>query len=102
MSNINDPYQLRPEEVSKPPETFFDTLKRIGPGIILAASIVGRTSALPQSLHRIADGDSGDLDSQPYRSGSDGSNRWNLSGDDVARHRPGRGLPSSPPSPERH
>lgn len=41
MSNINDPYQLRPEEVEHPPQTFLDSLKRIGPGIILAASIVG-------------------------------------------------------------
>jgi Mn2+/Fe2+ NRAMP family transporter len=41
MSKINDPYQLRPEDVSEPPKTFSDTLKRIGPGIILAASIVG-------------------------------------------------------------
>ncbi len=41
MSNINDPYQLRPEDVTEPPKTFLDTLKRIGPGIILAASIVG-------------------------------------------------------------
>jgi manganese transport protein len=41
MSNIKDPYQLRPEDVIEPPKTFFDTLKRIGPGIILAASIVG-------------------------------------------------------------
>jgi len=41
MSNINDPYQFRPEEVAEPPKTFLDTLRRIGPGIILAASIVG-------------------------------------------------------------
>ncbi len=41
MSNINDPYQLRPEDVIEPPKSFFDTLKRIGPGMILAASIVG-------------------------------------------------------------
>jgi Mn2+/Fe2+ NRAMP family transporter len=41
MSNINDPYQLRPEDVIEPPKTFFDTLNRIGPGMILAASIVG-------------------------------------------------------------
>lgn len=41
MSNINDPYQLRPEDVIEPPKTFLDTLKRIGPGMILAASIVG-------------------------------------------------------------
>ncbi|MGH9752787.1 MAG: Nramp family divalent metal transporter [Blastocatellia bacterium] len=41
MSNINDPYQLKPEDVIEAPKTFFDTLKRIGPGMILAASIVG-------------------------------------------------------------
>src|SRR5215475_2436178 len=41
MSNINDPYQLRPEDVIEPPKTFFDTLRRIGPGMILSASIVG-------------------------------------------------------------
>ncbi|MGE0129400.1 MAG: Nramp family divalent metal transporter [Blastocatellales bacterium] len=41
MSDINDPYQLRPEEIIEPPKTFLDTLKRIGPGMILAASIVG-------------------------------------------------------------
>ncbi|MDQ3011094.1 MAG: Nramp family divalent metal transporter [Acidobacteriota bacterium] len=41
MSQQNDPYQLRPEEIEDPPQTFFDSLKRIGPGIILAASIVG-------------------------------------------------------------
>ncbi len=36
-----DPYQLRPEEVSEPPQSFLSALKRIGPGMILAASIVG-------------------------------------------------------------
>src|SRR5262245_2523183 len=41
MSNINDPYQLRPEDVIEPPKTFFDTLKRIGPGMMLAATIGG-------------------------------------------------------------
>jgi Mn2+/Fe2+ NRAMP family transporter len=41
MSKINDPYQLRPEDVIEPPKTFFEALKRIGPGMILAASIVG-------------------------------------------------------------
>lgn len=41
MSNINDPYQLQPEDINDPPKTFLDTLKRIGPGMILAASIVG-------------------------------------------------------------
>jgi Mn2+/Fe2+ NRAMP family transporter len=37
----SDPYQLRPEDVAAPPRTFFAALKRIGPGMILAASIVG-------------------------------------------------------------
>ena len=41
MIQQNDPYQLRPEEIEDPPQTFFASLKRIGPGIILAASIVG-------------------------------------------------------------
>lgn len=41
MSQLNDPYQLRPEEIERPPHSFRDSLKRIGPGIILAASIVG-------------------------------------------------------------
>src|SRR5262245_52994643 len=36
-----DPYQLRPEDVAEPPRTLLATLKRIGPGLILAASIVG-------------------------------------------------------------
>lgn len=41
MSQQSDPYQLRPEEVEPPPQTLFGSLKRIGPGLILAASIVG-------------------------------------------------------------
>jgi manganese transport protein len=36
-----DPYQLRQEEVSDPPKSLSNTVRRIGPGIILAASIVG-------------------------------------------------------------
>lgn len=36
-----DPYQLRPEDVSEPPQTFLGAFRRIGPGMILAASIVG-------------------------------------------------------------
>lgn len=36
-----DPYQLRPEAVADPPLTLWATLQRIGPGMILAASIVG-------------------------------------------------------------
>jgi len=36
-----DPYQLRPEDVAEPPQTIGQALGRIGPGMILAASIVG-------------------------------------------------------------
>jgi manganese transport protein len=36
-----DPYQLRPEEVIEAPRSLGATLRRIGPGMILAASIVG-------------------------------------------------------------
>lgn len=41
MNHLNDPYQLRPEDVAEPPQTFLATVQRIGPGMILAASIVG-------------------------------------------------------------
>lgn len=37
----DDPYQLRPEDVREPPHALLASLRRIGPGIILAASIVG-------------------------------------------------------------
>jgi Mn2+/Fe2+ NRAMP family transporter len=36
-----DPYRLTPEDVSEPPRTLGAILRRIGPGIILASSIVG-------------------------------------------------------------
>ncbi len=36
-----NPYQFQPDEVIDPPRTFFATLRRIGPGLILSASIVG-------------------------------------------------------------
>jgi manganese transport protein len=38
---MKDPYQLLPEDIETPPATFSGALKRIGPGMILAASIVG-------------------------------------------------------------
>ena len=41
MTNNNDPYQLRPEDVAEPPSTLLESFRRIGPGMILAASIVG-------------------------------------------------------------
>jgi Mn2+/Fe2+ NRAMP family transporter len=36
-----DPYQLRPEDVATPPQGLLPALRRIGPGMVLAASIVG-------------------------------------------------------------
>ncbi len=36
-----DPYQLRPEDIETPPTRFVEIFKRIGPGLILASSIVG-------------------------------------------------------------
>jgi manganese transport protein len=36
-----DPYALRPEEVEEPPSTLARGLTRLGPGMVLAASIVG-------------------------------------------------------------
>jgi manganese transport protein len=36
-----DPYALRPEAVEEPPRTFRAGLWRLGPGLVLAASIVG-------------------------------------------------------------
>lgn len=36
-----DPYALRPEDVLEPPQGLLPTLRRIGPGMVLAASIVG-------------------------------------------------------------
>ena len=40
-SKLKDPYKLEVADVADPPRAFFDILRRIGPGIILAASIVG-------------------------------------------------------------
>lgn len=39
--NIKDPYQILPSDIEKPPTTLLGSLKRIGPGLILSASIVG-------------------------------------------------------------
>jgi manganese transport protein len=38
---LEDPYQFRVEDVADPPKSLFTILRRIGPGMILAASIVG-------------------------------------------------------------
>ena len=38
---LRDPYQYRDEDVTEPPRTLVAILRRIGPGMILAASIVG-------------------------------------------------------------
>ena len=36
-----DPYALRAEEVEEPPPTALTAVSRLGPGLVLAASIVG-------------------------------------------------------------
>ncbi|MDZ4800059.1 MAG: Nramp family divalent metal transporter [Bryobacteraceae bacterium] len=36
-----DPYEFQPDEVQAAPTTFFGIMRRIGPGMILSASIVG-------------------------------------------------------------
>jgi Mn2+/Fe2+ NRAMP family transporter len=38
---LRDPYQYHDDEVAEPPRSFFAIMRRIGPGMILAASIVG-------------------------------------------------------------
>src|SRR5262249_40670598 len=40
-SDPADPYQLRPQDVAEPPQSILGILRKTGPGIILAASIVG-------------------------------------------------------------
>src|SRR5262245_7456617 len=40
-SEIHDPYQLRSEDVAEPPQSIGGIMRKTGPGIILAASIVG-------------------------------------------------------------
>jgi Mn2+/Fe2+ NRAMP family transporter len=40
-ATLRDPYEFQPDEVSEPPTKLFAILRRIGPGMILAASIVG-------------------------------------------------------------
>ncbi len=41
VAPLKDLYELRPEEVVEPPRTLPGILRRIGPGMILSASIVG-------------------------------------------------------------
>ncbi len=40
-SNENDPYALPPDAIKEPPRSLIEAIKQIGPGLILAASIVG-------------------------------------------------------------
>ena len=40
-TSSQDPYQLRPEDIETPPIRFAAIFRRIGPGLILASSIVG-------------------------------------------------------------
>ena len=41
MSSSKDPYRLSADNVKEPPTSFFESLKYLGPGFILSASIVG-------------------------------------------------------------
>ncbi|MBO0799464.1 MAG: hypothetical protein J2P31_11645 [Blastocatellia bacterium] len=41
IAGQKDPYRLEPDDVIEPPQTISASLRRIGPGMILAASIVG-------------------------------------------------------------
>lgn len=41
LPELKDPYELTPEDIAEPPATWWSALRRIGPGMILAASIVG-------------------------------------------------------------
>ncbi len=41
VEEIRDPYQFHSEDIEEAPQGIFATLRRIGPGMILAASIVG-------------------------------------------------------------
>lgn len=41
VHDVRDPYEFHSDEVTEPPRTFFGILRRIGPGMILSASIVG-------------------------------------------------------------
>src|SRR5690606_30320283 len=36
-----DPYQLSPEKVEEPPQQLRGILRKVGPGLILAAAVVG-------------------------------------------------------------
>ena len=39
--SVQDPYQLHPDAIEDPPNTFVAIFRRIGPGLILASAIVG-------------------------------------------------------------
>lgn len=40
-AGYDDPYRLRPEDVQAPPTGWWNTLRQLGPGLILTGSIVG-------------------------------------------------------------
>lgn len=39
--SLDDPYHLHPEHVEEPPKRFIDIVRKIGPGLIVASSVVG-------------------------------------------------------------
>jgi Mn2+/Fe2+ NRAMP family transporter len=46
----DDPYQLNPENTKEPPASLIDSLKYLGPGFILSASIVGSGELIATTL----------------------------------------------------
>jgi len=46
----DDPYRLAPENIKAPPTTLIDSLKYLGPGFILSASIVGSGELIATTL----------------------------------------------------
>ncbi|MFK7766076.1 MAG: Nramp family divalent metal transporter [Mariniblastus sp.] len=47
---IEDPYQLDPANIKEPPTSFVESLKYLGPGFILSASIVGSGELIATTL----------------------------------------------------
>ena len=50
MPNIFDPYKLQSDNIENPPSTYRGIFRRIGPGLILASSIVGSGELIATTL----------------------------------------------------
>ena len=61
-AELADPYQLDPAAITDPPRGWLAALRRIGPGVVLSASIVGSgeliatTARLNNALRRLGSG----------------------------------------------